>query len=120
MRPQSPRWSEDAGVAIACRVGWSAVAFGAIARMYKLVTLVSGDASGGGREKNFDERSSLAVGEVLVGMASEVFRFCHVNGSPISLSLSVNNPYILFSSTLRTIMKAESMICRSGQKKLYM
>ena len=57
---------------IACRVGYNCVAFGVTALEYKLRIWGSGDAKGGGIAKSFDERSSLAVGEVLGGMADEV------------------------------------------------
>lgn len=60
-RPQSPRASDDGGVAIACRTGCASVAVSEC--LVSPAKSLLGRGSGGGREKRRELRRRLAVGE---------------------------------------------------------
>lgn len=63
-RPQSPRDSEDAGVAMAWYVGWAVVAVSEW--RYRPEVSSGWTGSGRGSEKRRDDWSNRAVGEVAV------------------------------------------------------
>ena len=65
LRPQSPRCLADAGVVMACRIGYGRVAVSDDRRIPVEVMFSScGCGNGGGSEKSLDERNNLPVGEL--------------------------------------------------------